>query len=73
MTDEHLAVIDGISVFEDVKESSEGRVIRVEELLDGIRRVVLGNVPEGQVRRGQRRIPGLRSAPFGIWTWWRKG
>lgn len=47
-TDEHLPVVNGIGVLEDVKESRDGRVLHVEgetglailELLDGLGAVV---------------------------------
>lgn len=81
VTDEHLPVIDGVSVLEDVEQSSDGRVLHVEgetrvailELLDGLCGVgVLGIVLGGEVRRRQRRVPGTYRTPFGIlgrtWT-----
>ena len=83
VTDEHLPVINGVGVLEDVEHSSDGRVLHVEgetgvavlELLDGLCRGVLGIVLERSVRKAVGRMQGSCRAPFGTWrrtwTWWR--
>lgn len=57
-TDEHLPVVDGVGVVEDVNESRDGRVLHVEgetgvailELLDCLGLSVVGLALEGMVR-----------------------
>ena len=75
-TDEHLPIIDGIGVLEEVNESSDGRVLHVEgetgvavlQLLDSLGAVVF---LQGRVRTQTEVRLALHRIPFGTWrrTW----
>ena len=73
VTDEHLPVVDGVGILEDVNQGCDGRVLHVEgetgvailELLDGLCRVVvLGIVLERLVRKRVEARPRAVSRTF---------